>query len=318
MYWNADKKHRWAVVLAGGEGARLQELTLRIAGEARPKQFCRFLEGKTLLTHTRERIAPLFDEEHILFVLTQAHEKFYREQLDGVDDRRKIVQPLNRGTAVAIALSLELIARQDDEALVAFFPCDHHFSNGSAFRNCVEYGLGTMDQYPNSVLILGAEAHYPEVEYGWIEPGRALADSPDHPLRRVKRFWEKPSLQQAEILRRHGCMWNTFVTIGLSGAFMELLAASIPEIPRSLAGCLTKYQFERLYEKTAPVDFSKAVLSRLPGRLMVLRDAKSGWMDLGNPHRVLEAVAHSGIEPPPWLAAVRHAAGAACHVPVLN
>ena len=317
MYWNADKKHRWAVVLAGGEGARLHELTRRIAGEAKPKQFCRFLEGKTLLTHTRERIAPLFDEERVLFVLTRSHERFYREQLAGVDDRRKVIQPMNRGTAVAMALSLELIARQDDEALVAFFPCDHHFSNCSAFRNCVEYGLGTMDQYPESLLVLGAEARYPEVEYGWIEPGRALTDSPDHPLRRVKRFWEKPSLQQAQILRRLGCMWNTFVTIGLAGAFMEVLAATIPEVTQPLASCLTNGELERFYDETASVDFSKSVLSRLPGRLMVLRDTKSGWMDLGNPDRVLEAVAHSGIEPP-WFAAVRNGAAAALPVSVFN
>ena len=34
--------HRWAVVLAGGDGTRLQSLTLKIAGDQRPKQFCSF------------------------------------------------------------------------------------------------------------------------------------------------------------------------------------------------------------------------------------------------------------------------------------
>ena len=54
--------HRWAVVLAGGDGTRLQSLTLKIAGDQRPKQFCSFFGGETLLAQTRAR--PAIDEEN--------------------------------------------------------------------------------------------------------------------------------------------------------------------------------------------------------------------------------------------------------------
>jgi len=302
MSWNADKTHRWAVVLAGGDGLRLREVTRRIAGDSRPKQFCPFFGGKTLLTQTRERIAPLFHEEQTIFSLTRAHEGFYWEQLAGVNSRRKVVQPLNRGTAIAMALCLEVIARQDEEALIAFFPSDHHYVDCSAFRETVDYALGLMGEYPQSVLVLGAEAQYPEVEYGWIQPGRTLVDSPVRPLQRVTRFWEKPTLQQAQSLRRHGCLWNTFVTIGLAGAFLELFGATIPHLSRTLAACLTDGRLERFYAETSTVDFSRVVLSRVPERLVVLRDANSGWMDLGSPRRVAEALTLSGMQPP-WLAA---------------
>jgi mannose-1-phosphate guanylyltransferase len=300
MYSNANKKHRWAVVLAGGDGARLQALTRRISGDSRPKQFCSFFSGKTLLAQTRERIAPLFNEEQTIFVLTRAHSSFYREQLAGVHDCRKVVQPLNRGTAVAMALCLEIISQQDNDALVAFFPSDHHFLDCSAFRSTVDCGLGMMEEYPQSVLVLGAEAQYPEVEYGWIEPGRTLVDSPVHPLQRVTRFWEKPTLQRARILQQHGCVWNTFVTIGRAGAFEELFCATTPQLTRSLQSSLSNGRLGDFYDETAPVDFSQAVLSRVPERLAVLRDAKSGWMDLGNPHRVIEALTLSGMQAP-WL-----------------
>jgi len=39
----------WAVLLAGGEGTRLQSLTRKIAGDSRPKQFCGVLGGRSLL-----------------------------------------------------------------------------------------------------------------------------------------------------------------------------------------------------------------------------------------------------------------------------
>jgi mannose-1-phosphate guanylyltransferase len=68
----------WAVILAGGDGTRLRELSYAVSGEWRLKQFCSFFGGKSLLTHTRERISPLFPEEKTLFVLNRAHEVHYR------------------------------------------------------------------------------------------------------------------------------------------------------------------------------------------------------------------------------------------------
>jgi mannose-1-phosphate guanylyltransferase len=313
MSWNADKNHRWAVVLAGGDGLRLREVTRRIAGDSRPKQFCPFFGGKTLLTETRERIAPLFHEEQTIFSLTRAHERFYWEQLAGSDARQQVIQPLNRGTAVAMALCLEIIARQDEDALIAFFPSDHHFVDCSAFRETVDYALRLMGEYPQSVLVLGAEAQYPEVEYGWIQPGRTLVDSPVHPLERVTRFWEKPSLQRAEVLHRHGCMWNTFVTMGLAGVFLELFGTTIPQLTRTLGACLTDGRLERFYDETSTVDFSRAVLSRVPERLVVLRDAKSGWMDLGSPRRITEVLNLSGMQPP-WLVSGRNGVSGVHHL----
>jgi hypothetical protein len=117
MTSTSSRKHTWAVVLAGGDGTRLKEMTHQIAGDSRPKQFCRFFEGKSLLSDTRERIAPIFDEDRTLFALARAHAPFYRDQLAEVHDRRKVVQPANRGTAVAITLCLEVIAQQDEDAL---------------------------------------------------------------------------------------------------------------------------------------------------------------------------------------------------------
>jgi mannose-1-phosphate guanylyltransferase len=200
----------------------LQELTRRISGDSRPKQFCEFFGGRSLLAHTRDRIAPVFSEDRTLFALARAHEPFFRVGLGDVHPDRRVVQPANRGTAVAMALCLQFIVQRDEGALVAFFPSDHHYSSCSAFRESVESGLRLIEEYPHSVLVFGAEARYPEVEYGWIQRGRVLVDSPTHPLYRVAHFWEKPALRRAEALQKRGCLWNTFVTIGSAGAFLEL------------------------------------------------------------------------------------------------
>jgi len=224
----SEKNHRWAVVLAGGDGTRLRELSHRVSGDARPKQFCEFFGGKSLLTHTRERIAPIFHSDQTLYALARAHRPFYEEELAGVADRHRIIQPENLGTAVAMAVGLHCIVERDEDAVVAFFPSDHHYANVAAFHASLQTCLATIQEYPESILLLGAEARYPEVEYGWIEPGRTLVESRTNSLHRVARFWEKPTSDRAERLQRRGCLWNTFVTIGLAGTFLELLRATVP------------------------------------------------------------------------------------------
>ena len=81
---------------------------------------------------------------------------------------------------------------------------------------------------------------------------------------------------------------------------MQLLQASVPKLTRWLERSFIKGQIDQFYGQITPVDFSRAVLTRMPGRLVALRDAASGWTDLGNPRRVMDVLRSQGIHPP-WL-----------------
>ena len=290
-------QHPWAVLLAGGDGTRLQSLTHRISGDSRPKQFCRLIAGKSLLSQTKERLNPMFPCDRTLFAVTRAHEVFYREELSDADQLQIVAQPQNRGTAVAIAASLLRIAQTQADALVALFPCDHYYSNEEAFLLSVGSALAFAVDHPESIILLGAEAHYPEVEYGWIETGPAI---PNSPVFRVNRFWEKPSLRKARSLWRRGCLWNTFVSIGYASTFLELLRLRRPDVLRSLEDS----DLDGSYQNLAPADFSREILTPLPNRLLVVRDVGSGWADLGSPTRVISTLVRNRIEPA-WLSKMR-------------
>jgi mannose-1-phosphate guanylyltransferase len=281
----------------------LQSLTRQIAGDSRPKQFCRIFGGKSLLGQTMERVGRIFREDRTMFVVTKVHEAFYREDLRGTDDSCVLAQPQNRGTAAAIAAALLRIVQRDANAVVALFPCDHYYADDDAFVLTVRAALAFAGEHPASLILVGAEAHYAEVEYGWIEPGLELRGPPSAALSQVSRFWEKPALQKAEDLLRRGCLWNTFVTVGRADAFLELLCAEIPDVMFRLAGALTDNDLSLAYREIRAVDFSRDVLAPQPHRLLVLRDAASGWTDLGNPSRVFDTLLRNSIEPA-WLSQV--------------
>ena len=64
----------WALLLAGGDGRRLEPLTRQIVGDARPKQFCPMLDGETLLDRTRRRADLLTRFDHQVGVVSRPHE----------------------------------------------------------------------------------------------------------------------------------------------------------------------------------------------------------------------------------------------------
>ena len=292
-------RHRWAVMLAGGDGIRLQSLTLKIAGDSRPKQFCSIIGEKSLLAQTRARLGSLFHVDRELFVVTRAHESYYREELRDVDDSRIISQPLNRGTGVAVAIALLHILQRDANAVVVFVPCDHYYSDAQACSRAINSAISGAEQYSDSIVLVGAKACYPEVEYGWIELGSAISHVP-FSLLCVDRFWEKPSLPEAHALFDRGYLWNTFVTVGHAKTFLDLVCSQVPEVVPSLSKALAENELYVAYRQMLAVDFSRHVLTSQPHRLLVVPDTTSGWADLGSPARVMDILARNKIQPV-WL-----------------
>ena len=136
-----------------------------------------------------------------------------------------VVQPCNRGTLPAILSSLIHIIRQDKNAVVGFFPSDHHYTEEERFMSGVDLAFDAAESNPETVILLGVAAKSAETEYGWIEATPAMSTHSQDGLLKVKRFWEKPSVRTAEELLERGCVWNTFVMIGRAQAFLDLIRA---------------------------------------------------------------------------------------------
>ena len=289
--------HRWAAVLAAGDGARLLPLTRKLSGDDRPRQFRRVIGPVTGLSQTLRRVQGIVSPRRTCSIVTKAHESFYRELELGPENARLLIQPFNRGTGPAIVYSLVRLQKADPEAVVCFLPSDHHFSDDAVFGACLKWAFSYTEANPEAVVLLGIPADKPETSYGWIEPGMLLMSCGRFEVSAVRRFWEKPSFTVAADLMARGCLWNSMVMIGSVSSFLGMVRQAAPDLLSAFEMLTPVLLTDRegtavneLYKDLAPGCFSTAVLERSRDRLAVLSGPLLEWTDVGDVARALSVM----------------------------
>ena len=290
----------WALVLAGGDGTRLQALTRLIAGAPIPKQYCRIVGDRSLLETTLGRIAPLVLPERTLAIVNRGHLPLARPQLAAIPASNVLVQPRNRDTGPGLVVSLLALARRDRAATVAVLPSDHHIRDEAAFRRHVARMALLVVAHPERIALLGARPDRPETGYGYIAPGHRLV-GPGEAFR-VVAFHEKPAPTLAARIIRRGGLWNSFVMVGRVARMLELVRELRPGDVADLEGTPAEPDaLAAAYERLAPWNFSRDFLARVPEHLMVARADDLGWSDWGTPEAIERTLAALRVAPP-WRA----------------
>ncbi|MBV8356459.1 MAG: NTP transferase domain-containing protein [Deltaproteobacteria bacterium] len=292
-----------AIVLAGGDGARLRSLTAMISGTAAPKQFCRIMGKATLLEQTLQRVASSIQPSRTVTVLTGTHKRFYRPLVDGMRRERLAIQPSNRGTAPGILYGLMKIAAIAPSSTVAVFPSDHYVSNDTQLMRHVKCAARAVKKNPHAIVLLGVVPNGPEPGYGWIEPGEP-AGNHSIPIYSVRRFWEKPDSERANQLYGSRCLWNMFVVVGQVENWMEIFKRNMAStysafeaVALSLNTKFEKFSITKLYQSLNYSDFSHEILAKSLLNLAVIPVKGVEWCDLGEPQRVLATFSKLGIAP---------------------
>jgi mannose-1-phosphate guanylyltransferase len=272
---------RWAIVLAGGAGRRVSEMT-----DGVPKQFWAPSGGATLLTETLTRFDRVVPANRRLLLVHQDHRAYLRDLECPV--RSITYQPCDCGTASAVLLGLLPIIDHNPEATVVLSPADHGVANPAEFHHGLMRAIRAVRDRRASLVLMGAEPDRPETSYGWITPGRRLATG----VFRVAGFVEKPTYATAAALLTARSVWNTMVLVGRASALFELIRQHQPRLTRVLAEAWQLASSRRpdaiadAYQRLPPVDLSRDVLTGARGMGLCVWPAATGWSDLGSPDRL--------------------------------
>lgn len=311
----------WAIVLAGGEGERVRSLVRRWLGRHRPKQYCTFVGTRSMFQHTVDRALELAPPERIVTVIARGHRDDALAQLDGRPIRKVLLQPKNRDTAAGIFLPLAYIRAQDPDATVVIFPADHFVHPEDRFLDIVQRAATAAEWLADRLVLVAVRPDRPELEYGWIEPGRKLVCSAGPPVRAVRRFLEKPDEARAIDAMAAGGLWNTLVlaakvealwTLGWRcfPGMMSLFEQLVPAVgTRDESGAL-----DGIYAHMPAHNFSSGLLERVPQQVAAIEADSILWSDWGKPERIADTLFRLGKQPafPLELVVPSQAAGATC------
>jgi mannose-1-phosphate guanylyltransferase len=284
------------VILAGGSGTRFWPRSRR----AHAKQVLALDGEKTMIQQTLERLLPLAAADDVWVITNKLLSAVIAEQLPRVPRSNILAEPVARNTAPACALAAFLLELIEPETVLGIFPSDHVIRNQARFAEVIRAGV-KLAASGERIVVLGVPPTRAETGYGYIELGDAVdaASVPcgNVPVRRVKRFTEKPGLAQAkEFVASGNYAWNGGIFLWSARTLANAIREHCPEMAPLLekiaaAHATSPAQFKRIFAEVYPlcqnISIDYAVLEPRStkgerGSEIYCLPADFAWNDLGS------------------------------------
>ena len=229
------------VVLTGGIGSRLWPLSRA----ARPKQFHTLWGEFSLLQHSLMRAAAVTNCAPIV-VANESHQFLVAEQCRAVGASKAYIalEPVERGTAAAMALGVQLARSNYSDPLVWVLPADHRIDNEEDLARSVGTASAYAAKNRDALLTFGIHPTYAETAYGYIETelssskGVSKRKTRDNILAKnsvlqVLRFVEKPDGETARSFVESGrFLWNSGMFLFDARACLNSIEMYCPDLAR--------------------------------------------------------------------------------------
>ncbi|WP_394556925.1 sugar phosphate nucleotidyltransferase [Priestia aryabhattai] len=270
------------VLLSGGSGKRLWPLS----NDSRSKQFLKVLEDKdqylqSMVQRVWTQISNVGLADSTVIATGKSQEDMIKSQLD--NQAGLIIEPCRRDTFPAIALAASYVysvQKADLDEVVAILPVDPYVDD--QFFTRVQDLEEVVQNSDAQLALIGVTPTYPSSKYGYIVP---TAEKSSGEYRRVSRFTEKPSEEQAASLIEDGALWNCGVFAFKLGYVISILEEK---------GISTDYEeLLKQYETLPKISFDYEVVERTKDIVVLPYDGY--WKDLGTWNTLTEEMATSQI-----------------------
>jgi mannose-1-phosphate guanylyltransferase len=277
------------VILAGGSGTRFWPRSRR----TRAKQVLALDGESTMIQQTLERLLPLAAASDVWVITNKLLDGAIAKQLPEVPRENILSEPAARNTAPACALAAFLLERSSPESVIGIFPSDHVVKNPERFVEVIGAGVA-LAASGEKIVVLGVPPTRAETGYGYIELGETVSHG-SVPVRRVKRFTEKPDREKAEEFVASGnYAWNGGIFLWsartLANAIREHCPAMAPLLEK-IAAAYGTADFESVFAEAYPlcenisIDYAvlepRSAKGEMKSEIYCL-PADFAWNDLGS------------------------------------
>ncbi len=268
------------VILCGGEGSRLWPVSRRDF----PKQFVPLLGNLSCFQQAALRLSKMDGALAPVIVTGAAHEMLVRRQLEELSlDATIILEPEGRDSGPAALAAAMFLANASPDCVAIMQPADHYIPDIGEFHKAA--GLAAVAADAGAIVTFGIAPTAPEISYGYIAPGDALANA--RGVSAVSRFAEKPSREKAAEYLAEGYVWNSGIFAFKPQVLMAEMRAFEPviaeQVERAIANAARDGNVIRLdadaFSRAPKKSLDYAVMERT--KLAAVVPAKFAWSDLG-------------------------------------
>lgn len=219
-------KTLYALILAGGVGTRLWPRSRTTM----PKQMLGLTSDRTMIQQTFDRVRELIDPHHIWVMTNAEYVDLVRSQLPEIPAANVVGEPAPRGTAPAIGLGAQFVAKQNPAGVMFCLHADHFIADEAGYRAAMQRAAALAEE--EWLVNLAVTPTRAETGYGYVEVGEAVAGQGGY---EVVRFREKPDAETARTYVESGrYLWNTGIFCWRTDRIQSEFARLLPHIQQTL------------------------------------------------------------------------------------
>ena len=297
------------LVLAGGEGTRLQPFIKSLGKGTLPKQYVNFIGTRSMLQHTLHRAEKLMPSERVLTVITESHLRHpeVRQQCSARPKGSVIIQPENKETGPGVIFPLMYLYKRYPNSIVLVLPSDHFIREEDRLMDHARLAWLAVKRDPSRLVMLGVKPDRNEPEYGYLLLNKTQLDIGSD-MSEISWFVEKPDPKTARRLIRAGGLWNTMIMVFKTKTMLHWVSRLAPDLYRQCQGIyesigtsMEKQVVQDIYRRLKPMNFSKEFLEPMvmtyPSSLVAHPIKDLLWSDWGTAPRIIEVLTKIGKPP---------------------
>lgn len=272
------------VIFCGGHGTRFWP----ISRKSTPKQFVKFLNGKSFFEITYHRFRKAFQPNEIFVSTDEDYIGFVKKQAPEIPDTNIIPETEKKDLLAACGLATAVINKYYPGEAIIISWAKHLISREAVFLNALKVASKVAVD-TGLIVSVDSKASYPSVYNGWVKTGKKIFEIDKFKVLQIEKHVEKPKIDVAKrLFKNKKWLINTGYRVWKSDLMLENYKKFHPDMYKGLMKIIdswgTKKQHEVLkteYSKFISESIEYGIFEKMNGNSRATIAADMGWEDVG-------------------------------------